>query len=76
MLQVEQLKLHLPAGFEHRAGRIAQLVGDALSEIRLGHSRQLDRLSVDPINVTAGSTDADIANLISQRIVSALEQTE
>ena len=73
MLQIERMRMQLPAGFEHRASTIAHLVGDAMGEFHATENRTLDRLSIGPVPVSPNATDQDIANSIAQRIASTLK---
>ncbi len=72
MLRVEQLRLKLPAGFEHRAGGIARLVGEGLTTIPTKHSVTLDRLSVGPVRIGENFTDLQIAQHIVKSITTTI----
>ena len=70
MIHIERLSMHLPAGFEHRATSIALLVGDGLSRQKVQEDISLDSLQLTPQKIAKNISDAEIANLIIQQIVS------
>lgn len=70
MIQIERIRMHLPAGFEHRATSIAQLVGKVLSKQHIAEDVVLESLSVAPPRFSLNITDAEIANQIVEQIVS------
>lgn len=72
MLQIERMRMRLPAGFEHRASTIARLVGESMAEIQPSENRTLDRLSISPVQVSQNATDQEIACSVAKRIASAL----
>ena len=72
MLQIEQMRMQLPAGFEHRASTIARLVGELLAEIQPSENRKLDRLSISSVQVTPNESDQEIAHSVAQRIIESL----
>ena len=72
MLQIERMRMRLPAGFEHRASTIARLVGESMAEIQPSENRTLDRLSISPVQVSQNASDQEIAHSIAGRIASTL----
>lgn len=68
MLTVDRLSLRLPAGFEHRANRIATLVAQQLATTPLSASRAITHLRVGEVEMTASHTDHDIAVRIGRAI--------
>lgn len=72
MLDIERMRMQLPAGFEHRAAAIARLVGEAMAEIHIYSNRSLERLSISPIQVSPNATDQEIAHSVAERIASTL----
>jgi len=73
MIEIERLRMHLPTGFEHRAISIAHLVGKALSKRALSQSQVLDSFSLKPHSISLNSSDSEIASLIVEEIVAAVE---
>jgi len=73
MIQIDRLRMHLPAGFQHRATSIALLVGQALSKQSVPRDVSLKSLSIKPIMLPANQSDSDIAQQIVTRIVAAYE---
>lgn len=71
MIQIERIRMHLPAGFEHRATSIARLVGTVLSKQHVSEDVVLESLSVAPPSLALNITDAEIAHQIVEQIVSA-----
>lgn len=71
MIHIERIRLHLPAGFEHRATSIARLVGTVLSKQHVSQDVMFDSLSVSPPRLPLNITDAEIAHQIVEQIVSA-----
>jgi hypothetical protein len=76
--EIGLLNLRLPAGFEHRAGRIARLVGEALAahpDLAGGRPRAagpIPHLAVAPMHVDPRRSDRAIAGHIAQSIRAAL----
>ncbi len=68
MLIIDQLSLRLPAGYEHRAHAIAQLVGQRLADIAVDGNLRVDRLHLSDVTVAPTSTDADVATSIAHSI--------
>jgi hypothetical protein len=71
MIQIERIRLHLPAGFEHRASSIARLVGDRLAQQHISQDVSLETVSIPPQQIMARTPDVEIANLIVGQIVSS-----
>jgi len=68
VLTIDTLRLQLPAGFEHRAERIARLVADVLARADLGLAGAdlaLDRVALPPIAIAGGASDFEIATGIA-----------
>ncbi len=73
MIQIERLRMHLPAGFEHRATAISRLVGEALANKHLSQERVIEAISLRSQRVALNSTDSEIADLIVKQVVTAIE---
>ena len=71
MIHIERIRMHLPAGFEHRATSIARLVGTVLAKQSVSQDVLLNSLSVSPPRLPLNISDAEIANQIVEQIVSA-----
>jgi hypothetical protein len=74
MLHIKQMRMQLPAGYEHRATSIARLVGELLAECQHTESHNVDHLSIGPIQISTHASDRDIANSVTQRIVDMLRR--
>jgi hypothetical protein len=81
VLTIDTLRLQLPAGFAHRAERIARLVAEALARIDTGLAGAdlaLDRLALPPIAIAGAASDgeiaAGIASSVRQEIATAHRQ--
>jgi hypothetical protein len=72
MLNIERMRMHLPAGFEHRASAIARLVGESMAEFHPIENRTLDKLSIGPVQASPNATDQEIAHSVAERITSTL----
>ena len=68
MWTFDQLRLVLPAGFEHRAAGIAQRVAEELAEMPAPADVSLRALSLPPIEIQAGTSDHEIAGRIARSI--------
>lgn len=68
MIEIGRLRLQLPAGFEHRGETIARLVGQALAKQTMVDTLTLERLSVDPLQITPCQSDAQVAHQIAGAI--------
>lgn len=75
MWTVDRLKLTLPAGFEHRASRIARLLAEELAGIPAPHDLRLASLTVPPLEVGPATGDREIAGRIARSIASGLPST-
>jgi len=71
MIQIERIRLHLPAGFEHRATSIARMVGEVLAKQHIARDVSLESVSIPPQRIAAGTPDVEIAYLIAEQIVSS-----
>ena len=72
MLNIERMRIQLPAGFEHRASTIARLVAESLAEIHPSENRTLNRLSISLAQASPNATDQEVADNIAERIASTL----
>lgn len=68
MWTFDQLKLVLPAGFEHRAAGIARRVAEELAGLPAPADVALRSLSLPPIQIQAGASDRQIAGQIARSI--------
>jgi hypothetical protein len=68
MWTFDQLRLVLPAGFEHRAAGIARRVADELAEMPAPGDLSVRSLSLAPIEIRAGASDRQIAGQIARSI--------
>jgi hypothetical protein len=64
----DQLRLVLPAGFEHRAEGIARRVAEELAGLPAPGDVSLRSLSLPPIEIQAGTSDREIAGRIVRSI--------
>ncbi len=71
MIQIEHLRMRLPAGFEHRATQIARLLGDILAQQSISQDVSLETVSIAPQRINAITDDAEIAQIIARHIISA-----
>jgi hypothetical protein len=68
MWTFDQLRLVLPAGFEHRAEGIARRVAEELAGLPAPADVSLRSLSLPPIEIQAGTPDRQIASQIARSI--------
>lgn len=68
MWTFDQLRLVLPAGFEHRAAGIARQVAEELAGLPAPSDVSLRSLSLPPIQIQAGASDRQIAGQIARSI--------
>lgn len=71
-IEIGQLNLRLPAGFETRASRIGRLVGEALARQQNLPSVRLSQIGVGPLQIDARRSDRAIADGIAQSISAAI----
>lgn len=74
--EIGQLRLHLPAGFEHRAQRIGRLLGAALAQTPDLPGGTIDRLGVGPLQIDPQRSDRAIADHLAGAIRTALGRRE
>ena len=72
MLHIERMRMQLPAGFEHRATNITQLVGNAMGQYQATDNQTLDSLTIGPLQISPNATDQEIAHSIAERITAVL----
>ncbi len=70
MIQIERIRMHLPAGFEHRAASIARLVGDVLAKQHISQDVSLESVSITSQRLSLNTSDIEVANFIVEQIVS------
>lgn len=78
MWTIDQLRLTLPAGFEHRAERIARRVAEELAALPVESSVSLRSLSLPPIEIGIGgegASDAAVAGRIARAIASGVRES-
>lgn len=73
MWSLEQLRLTLPAGFEHRAEGIVRRLADQLATLPVSKEIQLDRLTLPPIVMEASAGDGEIAARIAGALQAAAQ---
>ena len=71
-LHIDELRLRLPAGYEHRAGAIAREVAVFLGEADVGAYRSDALVRVPPLRVSAAASDQEVAKAIAASIRSSL----
>lgn len=74
MLHIDQMRLQLPADFEHRGANISRLVSDSMAEIKTTETRSLDSIAIGPIQVSPTTTDHEIAKNVVARITEILRR--
>lgn len=72
MWTFDQLRLVLPAGFEHRAAGIARLVAEELAGLPAPGDVSLRSLSLPPFEIQAGASDRQIAGQVARSIASTV----
>lgn len=72
MLRIDQMTIHLPDGFAHRAGAIGRKAGEALGRLEITERRTLSRLAVPAVRVSATATDDEIAAFIARAVANRL----
>ena len=72
MLHIEQLRIQLPPGYEHRASFIANLVGEMLLDYSPSADRSVESLVVAPVDIEPDYSDRQIASGIVQGILTGL----
>jgi hypothetical protein len=68
MIEIGHLRLQLPAGFEQRGSRIAQLVGQALVQQAIPGNRQIQQLQIGPLKVDPNQSNTTVARTIAHAI--------
>jgi hypothetical protein len=72
MWTIDQLRLVLPPGLEHRAERIARRVAEELADLPAPRDLSLKSLSVPSVNVSPNAQDGEIAGSIARSIASSV----
>ncbi len=72
MWSIERLRLELPAGFEHRAGRIAQLLARELEAIAVPGDLRLQELKLPPLEIDPAAGDGEIAWQIARGMAQSI----
>jgi hypothetical protein len=74
MWTIDQLRLVLPPGFEHRAERIARRVAEELSDLPVPRDLSLKSLSLPDLKVSVNAQDGEIAGRIARAIASGASE--
>lgn len=72
MWTFDQLRLVLPAGFQHRAEGIARRVAEELSGMPAPGDVSIRSLSLPPLEIQAGTSDREIAGRIARSIAESV----
>ena len=68
MIEIGHIRLQLPAGFEQRGGRIAQLLGLALARQPVAENLHLEQLHIGPLILDPNQSNARVAQQIAKAI--------
>lgn len=71
MIQIDRLRLRLPAGFEHRAASITRTVGKLLVKQAQSSQVSIDVVNISAQNVRASTSDDEIAQMIVNQLISS-----
>jgi hypothetical protein len=71
MIQIERIRMHLPAGFEHRAATIARRVCEVLARHSVSQDVSVDAVSIAPQRIHASTSDDEIAQMIANQIITS-----
>lgn len=74
MIEIEQLSLRLPAGFEHRSSSIARLVGEALSAAGTLPCDHIESLTLPPLRAAPNASDGEIARQVANGITAQIHK--
>ena len=74
MLLIDRMRIQLPAGFEHRASNISDLIGESMSEFQPKENKKLDNLSIGPIHISSNASDHDIARNVVEQMTAILRR--
>jgi len=69
MIQIDRLRMRLPAGFEHRAASIARMVGKVLAKQSVSRQVSIDVVNISAQNISANTPDEEIAHMIVKQLV-------
>ncbi len=69
MIQIERLRLRLPAGFEHRAASIARTVGKVLAKQSVSQQLSIDAVTLTAQKIHANTSDEEIAQMIVRQLL-------
>ena len=72
MIRIDLMRLRLPAGYEHRADRIARAVADELGREPVPASAEIASLEAAPVTVPGAASDGDVAREIAGSIRAAM----
>jgi len=71
MIQIERIRMRLPAGFEHRAATIARRVCEMLARHSVSQDVSVDAVSIAPQRIHANTSDDEIAQMIAKQIITS-----
>ena len=72
MIEIDRLRLHLPAGFERRAAGISRMVAEELARLPLAGEKRLETLRVPGVQASPGQSNRQVAARIASAIASNL----
>lgn len=72
-VHIGRMRMRLPAGYALRAENIARAVAKGVETLRPSASRTLDSVTVGPVRVDAGASDAQVADAVTRQLRQQLE---
>ena len=74
MIEVGQINLRLPPGYEGRAAGIARALVAALAPLAARADLTLEQLRLEPTRIAAGASDGEIAGALAEQVARRLEE--
>lgn len=69
MIQIDRLRMRLPAGFEHRAASIVHTVGKVLAKQPVSGKLSIEQVNISAQNIRANTSDDEIAQMIVNQLI-------
>ena len=76
MINICNIRLHLPAGLEGRGNNIASMLADSLVKVKVTKTIKAKNLSVSEVHATHNMLDQQIADAICAGISKKLGEAE
>lgn len=69
MIEIGQIRIKLPPGFENRAASIGHLIGDELAKIKFRGQVEIESIRLPALKIAKSAGDFDVARTVVEAIM-------